>query len=142
MEMVEVNPEALISFKVITDTDTDGSFRVFVKDTHGDLVAHSRFTLINNVGEVPEGLEKLFDEKTCNAFSSNIGVVEKFRKKGIGKAIYLLSLKKLVNTNNERVMELVQDESKRKSGDTMWEDTKRKELDEELFNSGVKSRIL
>ena len=142
MEVAEKQTAVMKDFKITTDSEADGSFRIFIKTTNNELVAHSRFTKIHNSGEVSDDLQKILNSQNCNAFSSNIGVTENFRGKGIGKSIYLISIKKLIEQEGGNVMELVQDKSKRKSGDTQWEETKRQELDQLLTADHVQTSLL
>ena len=142
MEVKEIPIDVLADFKIDSESDSDGGFRIFVRTTGNEMVAHSRFAKIRNFDDVVGDLKKFFDERDCDIYLSNIGVVEKFRGSGIGKALYLISLKKLIDLQNGNVMELVQDQSKRKSGDTQWEDTKRSELDNLLLKDNIQSSQL
>lgn len=142
LERTARKSEILANFKINSETDSDGSFRIFVTNSQNELVAHSRFTKIQKFDKVPQDLKKHLDRGDCDVYSSNIGVVAKFRQHGTGKELYLISLKKLVDLQNGDVMELVQDQSKRKSGDTHWERTKRAELDELLLEDNIQSSVL
>lgn len=142
MEVTEKQTGVIENFNITYENEADGSFRILVTTANKELVAHSRFTKTHNSGEIPDDLKKILNSQNCHVFLSNIGVNEKFRGKGIGKSLYLISIKKLIEQEDGGVMELVQDQSKRKSGDTQWEETKRQEFDELLSTDHIQTSIL
>ncbi len=142
MEATEIHTDILVGYKIDSEIDADGGFSIFVRTIENEFVAHSRFTKTKNHDGIPEDLEKIINTENCSVFLSNIGVVEKFRGQGIGKTLYLISLKKLIGLQDGDVMELIQDQSKRKSGDTQWENTKRQELDSLLIKDNIQSLVL